>query len=138
MTGQQCITEVSSDNPCSILTPVLMLLTFQATFTLLSLISKRSFHSSRNVTQAIRCLNALKCIGRKRYSCDRLWRLMGCEKSWLPYFPDNRLTVGGKAVSRTCRTPFIPRKIPGTHFCESLSRAQGHTAAGRIRSIGTY
>jgi hypothetical protein len=28
-----------------------------------------------------------------------------------------------------------PRKIPGTHFCERLSRPHGHSAAGRIRSI---
>jgi hypothetical protein len=31
--------------------------------------------------------------------------------------------------------PLPPRKIPGTHFCERLSRPQGHSAAGRIRSI---
>jgi hypothetical protein len=27
------------------------------------------------------------------------------------------------------------RKIPGTHFHQRLSRPQGHSAAGRIRSI---
>jgi hypothetical protein len=31
--------------------------------------------------------------------------------------------------------PLPPRKIPGTHFCERLSRPQGHNAAGSIRSI---
>jgi hypothetical protein len=31
--------------------------------------------------------------------------------------------------------PLTPRKIPGTHFCYRLSRPQGHSAAGRIRSI---
>jgi hypothetical protein len=31
--------------------------------------------------------------------------------------------------------PLLPRKIPGTHFCYRLSRAQGHCATGRIRSI---
>jgi hypothetical protein len=30
------------------------------------------------------------------------------------------------------RTP--PMKIPGTHFCHRLSRHQGHSATGRIRS----
>jgi hypothetical protein len=30
--------------------------------------------------------------------------------------------------------PFTPRKIPGTHFCWRLSRTQGHSVAGRIRS----
>jgi hypothetical protein len=28
-----------------------------------------------------------------------------------------------------------PRKIPGTYFCQRLSRPRGHNAAGRIRSI---
>jgi hypothetical protein len=31
--------------------------------------------------------------------------------------------------------PLPPRKIPGTHLCLRLSRLQGHSAAGRIRSI---
>jgi hypothetical protein len=30
---------------------------------------------------------------------------------------------------------FTPRKIPGTHFCYRLSRPQGHSAAGRTRSL---
>jgi hypothetical protein len=41
----------------------------------------------------------------------------GCETSRLPHFLDNRLTDGGEVVSLTRRSPFIPRKIPGTHFC---------------------
>jgi hypothetical protein len=28
-----------------------------------------------------------------------------------------------------------PRKIPGTHFCQRLSRSQDHSSAGMIRSI---
>jgi hypothetical protein len=31
--------------------------------------------------------------------------------------------------------PLPPRKIPGTHFCQTLSPPQGHSAAWRIRSI---
>jgi hypothetical protein len=31
--------------------------------------------------------------------------------------------------------PLPPRKIPGTHFCYRMSRLQGHSAAGKIRSI---
>jgi hypothetical protein len=41
----------------------------------------------------------------------------GFEMSRLSHFLDNRLTDGGKAVSLTCRPPFTPRKIAGTHFC---------------------
>jgi hypothetical protein len=36
---------------------------------------------------------------------------------------------------RAGRPPFTPKKIPGTHFCQRLSRSQGHSAAGKIRSI---
>jgi hypothetical protein len=49
-----------------------------------------------------------------------------CEASRLPHFLDNWLTDGGD---------FIPRKIPGTHFCQRLSRPQGNSTAGRFRSI---
>jgi hypothetical protein len=31
--------------------------------------------------------------------------------------------------------PLPPKKIPGTHFYYRLSRPQGQSAAGRIRSI---
>jgi hypothetical protein len=40
-----------------------------------------------------------------------------CETSRLSHFLDNQLTDGGEVVSLTCRPPFTPRKIPGTHFC---------------------
>jgi hypothetical protein len=53
----------------------------------------------------------------------------------LTYFLENRLTYGGESVTLTRRAPFTPKKITGTHFCYRLSRLQGHSAAGRIRSI---
>jgi hypothetical protein len=34
--------------------------------------------------------------------------------------------------------PLPLRKITGTHFCWSMSRPQGHSAAGRIRSIEKF
>jgi hypothetical protein len=55
--------------------------------------------------------------------------------SRLPHFLDNGLTDGGEAVSLMRRSPFNPRKIPGTHFCQRLSRPQGQSAARRIWSI---
>jgi hypothetical protein len=48
---------------------------------------------------------------------------------------DNRLKDGGEVVSLTCPPPFTPRKIPGTHYCQRLSRPQGHSATGKITSI---
>jgi hypothetical protein len=59
----------------------------------------------------------------------------GCETSRLPYFLENRLTDGGEFVSLTRWPPFTPKNIAGTHFCLRLSRPQGLSAAGRIRSI---
>jgi hypothetical protein len=50
-------------------------------------------------------------------------------------FLDNRLTDGGEVFSPKCRLTFTPRKIPGIHFCDSLSRRQGPNAAGRITLI---
>jgi hypothetical protein len=43
--------------------------------------------------------------------------------------------VGGKVLSPTYRPPLPTGKIPGTHFCYSLSLPHGHSAAGRIKSI---
>jgi len=45
--------------------------------------------------------------------------------------------VDGKAVSLTYRLPLLPGNIPDTHFYYSLSRLQGHSAAGRIISKKT-
>jgi hypothetical protein len=56
--------------------------------------------------------------------------LQGCEKSRILHFLDNRLTDGSVVVSLTRRSLFT-RTIPGTHFCQRLSRG----AARRIRSI---
>ena len=33
------------------------------------------------------------------------------------------------------RPPLPPGNIPGTHFCQRLSRPQGHSAAGRVMSM---
>jgi hypothetical protein len=41
----------------------------------------------------------------------------GRETSRLPHLLDSRLTDRGKVVCLTRRSPFILRKIPGTHFC---------------------
>ena len=42
---------------------------------------------------------------------------------------------GGKVVSLTHRPHLPPVNPPGTHFCQRLSRPQGHSAIGRIMSM---
>jgi hypothetical protein len=53
--------------------------------------------------------------------CNRPWK-----PSRFPHFLENRLTDGGEFVSLTSRPPFTSRKIPPIHFCQRLSRPQGH------------
>ena len=42
---------------------------------------------------------------------------------------------GGKVVSPMHRSHLPPGNPPGTHFCQRLSRLQGHSATGRIMSM---
>jgi hypothetical protein len=62
-----------------------------------------------------------------------------CERSRLPYFPDNRLTDGGKVVSPTCWLPSLytpPQEGSWYSFLlEAESTPGPHSAAGRIRSV---
>jgi hypothetical protein len=48
-------------------------------------------------------------------------------------------TIGSQMVVRLSALhadhPLAPRKIPGTHFCQRPSWPQGHSVAGRVRSI---
>ena len=52
-------------------------------------------------------------------------------------FPDFMTTAqdGGKVVILTHRPPLTSGNTPGTHFCQRLSRPQGHSATGRIMSM---
>jgi hypothetical protein len=62
-------------------------------------------------------------------------RLQCWVTSLFSHFLDNRFIDGGEVVSLKCRPPFTSREIPANHFCFRLSRLQGHSTAGRIRSI---
>jgi len=69
------------------------------------------------------------CTGR-----DRPW---GCHENEVPTFQNNRhMKVVRLSALRTGRHyPPSPGNIPGTHFCDRLSRPQGHSGAGRIIPI---
>jgi hypothetical protein len=70
-----------------------------------------------------------------KLSLYRSWRPLGLREVEAPTFSDIRLIDGDKVVNHMRRPLFTPRKILGTHFCYRLSRPQGHSEAGRIRSI---
>jgi hypothetical protein len=76
---------------------------------------------------------------RQSYPCNRPWRPIGLWDVEASKFSlDSRFTDGAEIVSLTRRQPFTPRKISGIHFCLRLSRPQGHSAAGMVRSIEKY
>jgi len=58
----------------------------------------------------------------------------GSEGSRKLRFPGLMTTAqdSGKVVSLTHRPPLPPGNAPGTHFCQRLSRPQGHSAIGSI------
>ena len=84
-------------------------------------------------------------INVHRYSCKvpvtgtgvPLQAWSGPEGSTKLRFPDFMTMAqnGGKVVSLTHRPPLPPGNTPGTHFCQRLSRPQGHSATGRIMSL---
>jgi hypothetical protein len=58
----------------------------------------------------------------------------------LPEFEARRISrhsahEDGKVVSLTHRPPLPPEDICGTYFNQTLSLPQGHSAAGRIKSM---
>ena len=65
---------------------------------------------------------------------ESLYRPRGIQEVKAPRFLDNRHVKLVKVVSCTHRSPLPPGSILGTHFCQSLSGAQGHSVAGRIMS----
>ena len=55
-------------------------------------------------------------------------------------FPDFMTTAQdvGKVVGLTHRQPLPPGNAPRTHFCQRLSRPQGHSATGMIMSLKKF
>jgi hypothetical protein len=51
-------------------------------------------------------------------------------KLMFPYFLTTA-QYGGKVVSPTYRTNLPPGNSPGTHFCQKLSRPQGHLGSNQ-------
>jgi len=54
---------------------------------------------------------------------------------WVTQLSRQSTHEGGKIVSSTHRSPFPQGNIPDTHFCQRHDRHQGHSSAGRIKSM---
>jgi hypothetical protein len=52
-----------------------------------------------------------------------------------PRFEDSRLMIVVRLSTLPTDRLYPPGDIPGTHFCSTLSRSQGNSAAGRIMSM---
>jgi hypothetical protein len=77
------------------------------------------------------------CILYSKGKAVPLQAWSGPESSRKLRFPDYMTTAqdGGKVVSLTHRPPLPPGNAPGSHFCQRLSRPQGHSAIERIMSM---
>ena len=77
---------------------------------------------------------ATELTGKVKGKAVPLQAWSGPEGSRKLRFPDFMTTAqdGGKVVSLTHRPPLPPGNAPSTHFCQRLSRPQGHSAIGRI------
>jgi hypothetical protein len=72
---------------------------------------------------------------RVKISRYRLRQVFGAPGRWDSRISRQSAHEGGKVVSPKHRPPLPPGRIPGTHFCNRLSRPQGHNASGRIKSL---
>jgi hypothetical protein len=75
------------------------------------------------------------CYGQSNsYTITGLDRPLGFQESKAPIISRQSEQQDGKIVRPTYRPPFAPQKIsPLTHFCQRLSRTQGHSAAKRFK-----
>ena len=82
----------------------------------------------RRLSGSLSCLNFLK-VKHFHYRPGQAQRVLR-KLSFLDFVTTAQ--DGGKIVSLTDRPHLPPGNISGTHFCQRLSRTQGHSAIGRI------
>jgi hypothetical protein len=70
-----------------------------------------------------------------KLSVYRSDRPLGFQKVEVPRFLDNRNMKVAMLLVLSTGHHYRPRNIPDAHFCQRLSRPQGHSVAGRIKSM---
>jgi len=68
-------------------------------------------------------------------SLYRSERPLGFQECEVPRFLDDRHVKLGRLLALCTGHHYPPRNIPDAHFCQRLSRPQGHSVAGRIKSM---
>jgi hypothetical protein len=79
-----------------------------------------------------RLLDIAQRTYEKSYPITGLDESLGLHEVEAPRISRHSANEGGKVVSSRHRVPLPPVYTPGTHFCQRLSRPQGHSAAGSI------
>ena len=77
--------------------------------------------------------NVSTSLTKLKQSLYRSGEALWAKRGW-DTLPIHSAYDGGKVVSSKHRSPLPPADIPGTHFYQKLSRPQGHSAAGSIKS----
>jgi hypothetical protein len=74
----------------------------------------------------------MELVKTKAFPLQALGRPLGFQEVEAPRISGKSALEGGRTVSPRHRPSLPLGKISGTHFCQRLSRFQGHSAARRI------
>jgi hypothetical protein len=91
-------------------------------------------HALPTISSLVVMVVAIMVI-KVKLSRYRPGQALGVPGNWSYRISRQSVHEGGKVVSHTHRPSLPPGRIPLIHFCQRLSRPQGHNATGRIKSL---
>jgi hypothetical protein len=77
----------------------------------------------------------LSSMLKVKLSLYRSERPLRFQEGEVPRFLDNRHMKVARLLALSTSHHYPPRNSPDAHFCQRLSRTQGHSVAGRIKSM---